>query len=116
MNNGLSHGGGDIYRKFVIEEDSLKWKDRHPEYEFAMTIADTDLNIDAGIKQAIVNRLNKVNNFTYKTISEEYSASVINWLKQRHCRSPGLDIQVSNIIGSPSLATLIYVAIHALTQ
>lgn len=58
-----------------------------------MTLADMDLPLDPAIKKAIIAKLERTNNFTYKLRPKEYFDAIIQWYKERHIKENNVDIK-----------------------
>ena len=57
--------------RFVKESNSSKWKG-YAHDEFVLNLADMDVALDPQIKKAMIAKLQRTNNFTYKTKSKEF--------------------------------------------
>lgn len=66
--------------RFVRQSNSSKWSG-HSHDDSVMTLADMDLPLDSAMKKAIIAKLERTNNFTYKLKPKEYTDAIIQWYK-----------------------------------
>ena len=78
--------------RFIKQNNSSKWNG-FSHYDSVMTLADMDLPLDPAIKKAIIAKLERTNNFTYKLRPKEYFDAIIQWYKERHIKENNVDIK-----------------------
>ena len=104
----MSEFDEEISRK---NTDCVKWDLRSDDEVLPLWVADMDFKVMPEIQQAIKDRAaHPIYGYTYE--SDEYYASIINWLKNRH----GLEVTKENLLVIPGVIPGIVNAIHAYTK
>ena len=104
----MSEFDEEISRK---NTDCVKWDLRSDDEVLPLWVADMDFKVMPEIQQAIKDRAaHPIYGYTYE--SDEYYASIINWLKNRH----GLEVTKEDLLVIPGVIPGIVNAIHAYTK
>ena len=104
----MSEFDEEISRK---NTDCVKWDLRSDDEVLPLWVADMDFKVMPEIQQAIKDRAaHPIYGYTYE--SDEYYASIINWLKNRH----GIEVTKEDLLVIPGVIPGIVNAIHAYTK
>ena len=104
----MSEFDEEISRKNTV---CVKWDLRSDDEVLPLWVADMDFKVMPEIQQAIKDRAaHPIYGYTYE--SDEYYASIINWLKNRH----GLEVTKEDLLVIPGVIPGIVNAIHAYTK